>query len=44
MNNTMADPIAGSNGMDILNVAAPPPANLSDGLVEVLYEGFYSIM
>ncbi len=27
MNTTMADPIAGSNGMDILNIAAPPPAN-----------------
>ena len=27
MNTTMADPIAGSNGMDIFNIAAPPPAN-----------------
>jgi hypothetical protein len=27
MNTTMADPIAGSNGKDILNIAAPPPAN-----------------
>ncbi len=26
MNTTMADPIAGSNGMDILNIAAPPAA------------------
>ncbi len=38
MNTTMADPIAGSNGMDILNIAAPPPANPfrwpSHGLVQ----------
>ncbi len=27
MNTTMADLIAGSNGMDILNIAAPPQAN-----------------
>jgi hypothetical protein len=41
---TMVKLFAGSSGMDILNIAAPPPRQpLRDGLAEDPYEGFYLI-
>jgi hypothetical protein len=41
---TMVKPFAGSSGMDILNIAAPPRQPLHNGLIEGAYEGFYLIM
>ena len=41
---TMVKPFAGSSGMDISNIAAPPRQPLRDGLIEGAYEGFYLIM
>jgi len=40
---TMVKPFAGSSGMDIFDIAAPPRQTLRDGLAEDPYEGFYSI-
>ena len=40
---TMVKPFAGSSGMDILNIAAPPRQPLRIGLAEDPYEGFYLI-
>jgi hypothetical protein len=40
---TMVKPFAGSSGMDILNIAAPPRQPLCVGLAEDPYEGFYLI-
>jgi len=40
---TMVKPFAGSSGMDILNIAAPPGQPLRVGLAEDPYEGFYLI-
>ena len=40
----MVKPFAGSSGMDISNIAAPPRQPLRDGLIEGAYEGFYLIM
>ena len=43
MNTTMADPIAGSSGMAIVNIASPTWQRLRNGLVKSPFEGFYSI-
>ena len=42
-NITMADPIAGSSGTGIGNIAAPSRQPLHDGPVEGPHEGFYII-
>ncbi len=39
----MADPLAGSSGIAIVNIASPPWQPLHDWLVKGLYEGFYKI-
>ena len=39
----MADPLAGSSGIAIVNIASPPWQPLHNGLVKGLYEGFYKI-
>ena len=38
--NTMVKPFAGSSGMDILNIAAPPRQPLHDGLIEAPTKDF----
>ncbi len=42
-NITMVDPIDGSSGMAIVNIATPSRQPLPDGLAEGPYEGFYLI-
>ena len=39
----MADPLAGSSGIAIVNIASPPWQPLHDGLVKGPYEGCYKI-